>query len=343
MLACPQLTSRLKQSTHRELAGGGEIDPRMWPGGGEQRRELAGGDEHEAEDDEPPVPMADPSELVPDPAVVLEHDGDVGEPAELPREANHAQHLQVADDPEEHADHEEDGGAVDPGGDVDRAGRGVPPGRAEGRGGPVPVCLVRGVGEGAGDEEAGEDAKGAVELRGVPDAHLVGVVAEAVDAEEAAEAGPAEQRGEGEVGEGRGQGERDLHLPVEGTRGRGVREREGDRGRRRDGEEEEDCAGGSGARSGGVVDAHPAEAGPEAAELVPRVRRAAGVLGRRRRLLPRQQRRRRRRRVRHGDHGSVAPPPLPRVVLSGAREGAGRRGWLGSSRGQETSAGAGVG
>ena len=111
---------------------------------------------------------------------------------------------------------------------------------------------------------------------------------EEADAEEATEADP-EQRGEGDVAERRGQDEVDLDLPVERPRRRGVREREGNRRGRRDGEEEEDRPRPRRAQPIVVFVAHPVEAGPEAAEFVPRVRHATGVL------------RRRRQRVRHGE------------------------------------------
>nr|CAB3450110.1 unnamed protein product [Digitaria exilis] len=94
--------------THRELAGGGEIDDGVRPGGGEQGGELAGGDEDEAADYELAVAVADLPELLLDPPVVLQHGGDVGEPPELAREPHHPQDLKVADDAEENADHEEE-------------------------------------------------------------------------------------------------------------------------------------------------------------------------------------------------------------------------------------------
>lgn len=236
--------------------------------------------------------MADLPELLPDPAVVLQHGGDVGEPAELAREPDHPQDLQVADDPEEDADHEEDRDAVHPGGDLDGAERGGPPprGAVRGGGGAVPVGLVRGLGEGAGEHEAGEDAEGARELRGVARLHVLGVAAEAVEVEQAAEAPRAvEERAEADVGERRGQGERDLDLPVEGPRRSGAQEADG-RGRG-DGEEEENRPGAHGrhARGGGVVHAEPGQAGAEAAELVVRARRAPREPRRGGRWLPRRQ------------------------------------------------------
>jgi hypothetical protein len=72
------------------------------PGGGEQREELAGRYDDKAPDYELAVVVADLPELLPDPAVVHEHSGNIGEPAELiPHEANHLQDLEEADDPKQ--------------------------------------------------------------------------------------------------------------------------------------------------------------------------------------------------------------------------------------------------
>lgn len=322
-----------KRKIYRELAGGGEVDLRVRPGGGKQGGELAGGDEDEAAEYEAAVAVADPVELLPDAAVALEHGGDVGEPAELAREALHPEDLQVADGPEEDADHEEDGGAVGPGGDLDGARGGGPPRGAERRRGEVPVRLVGGLGERAGEEEAGEDAEGARELLDVAGPDLLGVVAEAVEVEQAAEAAALEERREGEVGERGGQGERHLDLPVERRPPAADRggEREGGRGRGGDGEEEEGRPRRGAAGAGGVVDAHPREAGAEAVELVPSVRHAPRVLllalrgGRGQRLPRQQQRKRRRRRVFR--HGRAFSFPLAGLRLR-SREAV-VRGWWG--------------
>ena len=117
----------------------------MGPGGAEKRGKLAGRDEEEAVEYEPPVPVADPAELVTDAAVLHEHLRNVSVLAEVPREARHPQDLQVANDPEQHANHEEHGGAVYPGRHLQRARRGRPPRRREGPVGAVPEHLGAGL------------------------------------------------------------------------------------------------------------------------------------------------------------------------------------------------------
>jgi hypothetical protein len=242
--------------------------------------------------------VADPAELDADAAVLPQHGGDVGALAEVPREPRHAQDLQVADGLEQHARHEEHGGAVDPRRHLQRARGGGPPER-EGPVGAVPEHLVGGVGEEAGEHEAGEEAEGAGELDDVPGAHVLGVVAEAVEVEQPAQAPAADEGVDGGVGERGGERERCLHLRVVGAPGqRGARDARDGHGER--GEDEPGRRGAGGLR---VVDAHPPQAGPEAAELVTRVRHGPRVRApppqQRRRHGPRLGGRRRRRRVRH--------------------------------------------
>jgi hypothetical protein len=250
--------------THRELAGGGDVDLRVGPRGSEQHGELARGDKDETGQYELPVPVADPSELALDAAVLLQHLGDVSALAEHPREPRHAQDLQVADDPEQHAHHEEHGGAVHPRRDLERARRSGPP-RRERPVRAVPRGLVRRVGEEAGQHEACEEAERPGQLDDAPRADVLRVVAEVVQVEQA-----AHERGERDVGERAEQRQRRLHLRVV----RAAARQEGQR-RRGDGHGEEREHEPRGRRAGGGVgvvdDAHPTEAGPEAAELVARV------------------------------------------------------------------------
>ncbi|BAS89423.1 Os04g0447950, partial [Oryza sativa Japonica Group] len=272
-----------KLAAHRELAGGGDVDLGVGPRGGEQRGELAGRDEEEAGDDELAVAVADPPELLADAAVLPQHVGDVGALAEVPGEPGHPQDLQEAYDPEQHARHEEHGRAVHPRRHLQRARRGGPPQRER----PVravPVHLVRGVGEEAGEDEAGEEAEGPRELHGVAGADVLGVVPEPVEVEQPAQAAAPDEPGEREVGERRGEGERRLHLPVVGAaRQRGARRRRDGHGEQREHEPRRDGAG-----AVRVLDAHPPQARPEAAQLVARVRHGPRV-----RPPPPQQRRRR--------------------------------------------------
>lgn len=278
----------------------------MGSGGGEQRSELAGGDEDEGVEYEPSVAVADPLQLDAYPAVLPQHGGDVGALAEVPREPGHAKDLQVADGAEQHARHEEHGGAVHPRRHLQRARRGRPPGR-EGCVGAVPEHLVPGVGEEAGEHEAGEEAERARELDDVPGADVLRVVAEAVEVEQPAQPTAADEGVERGVGERGGERERHLHLRVVGVPGRRRGVRGGRDGHAERGEDEPgDRGAGAGFRG---VDAHPPQARAEAAELVARVRHGPRVRApppqQRRRRGPRlrrggrRRRRRRRRRVRH--------------------------------------------
>lgn len=239
--------------THRELAGSGEVDTRVGSGGGEKRSELAGGDEDERVEYEASVAVADPLELDAYAPVLPQHGGDVGALAEVPREPRHSEDLQVAYGAEQHARHAEHGCAVHPRRHLQRARRGRPPER-EGAVGAVPEGLVRGVGEEAGEHEAGEEAEGPRELDDVPGADVLRVVAEAVEVEQPAQAAAPDEGVEGGVGQRGGERERDLHLRVVGAPRRRRRVRGGRDGHAERGEDEPGHGRAGGVR---VVDAHP--------------------------------------------------------------------------------------
>lgn len=114
--------------------------------------------------------MADDAELASD-AEVLPEDGlDIGLDLEEASEVLEAKDLEVADEAEEDADEEEDGGAVEPGEKLQRARHGVAQvdaaqERDPRRAGGVPPYLVRALRSEAGQHEDQNDLQGSLQSK----------------------------------------------------------------------------------------------------------------------------------------------------------------------------------
>lgn len=275
---------------YSELAGVVEINDGAGAGGEEQSNELAGGDEDEAGEDEGAIAMANDPELAADAemlsqnlrhvrrrAPLHEHSGKVLQPEDL----------QVAHQPKQDADEQEECHPIDPTGQLQGAGHHVADRHAPGDGerNPlrprgIPPDLVDHLSCEAGHDEERQQAEGTVELVHVARSHPLALPHELVEEEEAAEAIPADESWEADEGEGRGGGEGELNRHVVGAAAWETVEDEVGRGGHEDAEQEEDGPRHNGMACVGLVDAHPTKAGAEHPELVVRPGEAAEVRGR---------------------------------------------------------------
>lgn len=268
---------------HREFSSVEKIILGVWPESHQGGGELAGRDHYQPCQYEHPKPVADYFELPPQPEMLSQHCFDLRFPSEHRREVLQPQDLEVAYEPKEHAGEEEAGDPVDQGGQLERARdavaqQGVPhEGDAAGAG-DVPPELVGDLGGEAGGDEAGEEAEGLVELEGVAEADAVGLAGQLVEKEEAAEAVAAGDGGEGKEGEGGGGGEGQLDDEVVRTALGAEGEHEVGHGRDGHGEQEKNGPGDGGAvTAAGLVEAEPAKAGAEVAEVIVAARRTPRV------------------------------------------------------------------
>lgn len=281
---------------YSELAGVVEVNDGAGAGGEKQSNELAGGDEDEAGEDEGAVAVANDPELAADAEVLSQHLRHVRPRAPLHEhggEVLQPEDLQVAHQPKQDADEQEERHPIDPTGQLQRAGHHVPDRHSPGNGernllrpGGIPPDLVDHLSCEAGHDEERQQAEGTIELVHVARSHPLALPHELVEEEEAAEAIPADEGGKADEGKGGGRGEGELDRHVVGAAARETVEDEVGRGGHEDAEQEEDGPGNNGVACVGLVDAHPTKAGAERPELVVGPGEAAEV----RRRLARKQR-----------------------------------------------------